>query len=126
NGHGRSSRMKVAPYPQPLPRARERGVRFSCSPPPRAGDDVGEADIRVAQRLGVGASTDAGGGQPAECAMELWGRYAQAPDGARPGSSRGSWPTETARVLMANASTAANSAAPTPAMKTGGYPPNSS
>ena len=27
-----------------------------CSPLPRAGDDVGEADIRAAQRLGVGGS----------------------------------------------------------------------
>ena len=48
-----------APNPQPLPPGAGEGgqVSGSClsSPPPRTGDDVGEADVRAAQRLGVGA-----------------------------------------------------------------------
>jgi two-component system NarL family sensor kinase len=47
-----------APHPDPLP----KGEGMSGSPPPRAGDDVGEADIRAAQRSGVGAPSGLGVG----------------------------------------------------------------
>ena len=42
--------------PTPSPCARARGRRDTGSPLPRKGDDVGAADIRTAQRLGVGIS----------------------------------------------------------------------
>src|SRR5688572_10229451 len=47
-----------APPPAPLPTAVERGNRLAGSPLHRNGEDVGAADIRAAQRLGVRLSSE--------------------------------------------------------------------
>ena len=54
------------------------------SPPPRTGDDVGAADVRAAQRLGVGASSGAraGGSSPSRSGPESGALSRSLPDDA--------------------------------------------